>query len=132
MDKESNTNTQLLYYDEAYAIRGAAFEVYTEMGSGFLEAVYQECLAREFATRGIPFIAQKPLLLSYKGGPLEQTYVPDFVCHEKIIVELKAAREIASEHKAQLFNYLKVSKLRLGLIINFGHYPKVQIERIVL
>lgn len=120
------------FKDERYAIQGAVFEVYREMGSGFLEAVYQECLEREFLRSGIPFVAQSELRLYYKGEALLQMYKPDFICYGKIIVELKAVKEIAPEHKAQLFNYLKGSGLKLGLLVNFGHYPKVEIESIVL
>ncbi len=126
------TREKILYKDEVYAIQGAIFEVYREMGCGFLEAVYQECLERELRLRNVPFVPQKELLLTYKGEPLEQRYKPDFICHDKIILELKAVSELANEHKAQLFNYLKASRLRLGLLVNFGHYPKVQIERIIL
>ena len=125
-------DNKLLYADEVYAIQGAAFEVYREVGAGFLEAVYHECLQREFLDREIPFAAQPRLQILYKGKKLEQTCVPDLVCYGKIIIELKAAKEILPEHKAQLMNYLKVSKLRLGLILNFGHYPKLQTERIIL
>ena len=102
-------NGQLIYAEETYVIRGAVFEVYREMGCGFLEAVYQECLGREFKRRDIPFIAQQELRLTYKGEPLIQIYKPDFVCFDKIIVELKAIKEIAPEHKAQLLNYLKAT-----------------------
>ncbi len=123
---------KLLYRDEVYAVQGAIFDVYREMGCGFLEAVYQECLEREFQTREIPYKSQKELLLSYKGKPLEQRYKPDFICFDIIIVELKAVTELGKEHKAQLFNYLRASGLRLGLLVNFGHHPKVQIERIIL
>lgn len=121
---------ELLFKDECYAIQGAIFEVYREMGCGFLEAVYQECLEKEFRSRELPFEAQKELLLSYKSQPLSQTYKPDFVCYGKIIVELKSVKEIASEHKAQLLNYLKATGLELGLLVNFGAYPKVEIIRI--
>jgi GxxExxY protein len=120
---------ELLFEDECYAIQGAIFEVYREMGCGFLEAVYQECLEKEFRSRKLPFEAQKELVLSYKDEPLSQTYKPDFICYGKIIVELKAVKEIASEHKAQLLNYLKATGLELGLLVNFGAYPKVEIAR---
>ncbi|MDD2773837.1 MAG: GxxExxY protein [Elusimicrobiales bacterium] len=132
MEKVQGAKETLLYRDEVFAIQGAAFEVYKEMGNGFLEAVYQECLSREFYARGIPFASQQPLRLAYKGAKLKQTYVPDFICYGKIIVELKGVKEVVPEHRAQVLNYLAASKLRLGLIINFGHYPKVQIERIIL
>ena len=122
----------VLFRDESYAIQGAVFEVYREMGSGFLEAVYQECLALEFCRRKIPFAAQKDLPLVYKGERLQQIYRPDFVCFDKIIVEIKAAMALAPEHRAQLLNYLKATEFKLGLLVNFGHYPKVQMERLVL
>lgn len=120
----------LLFKEECYAIQGAVFDVYREMGCGFLEAVYQECLEREFRLRQLPFKAQKELGLSYKGEQLTQTYKPDFICHGKIIVELKAVKEIAPEHKAQLLNYLKATGLELGLLVNFGYYPKAEVVRI--
>jgi len=122
----------LLFEDETYAIRGAVFDVYKEMGCGFLEAVYQECLEKELNKQGIPFVAQQELQLIYKGEPLKQTYKPDLICYGQIIVEIKAVSEIAPEHKAQLINYLKASNLKLGLLINFGSHPKVKIERFAL
>jgi len=122
----------ILFKDECFRIQGAVFEVYREMGCGFLEAVYQECLEKEFMKSGIPFTARQELKLSYKGETLKQIYIPDFICFGKIIVELKAAAAIAPEHQAQVFNYLKAAGLNLGLLVNFGHYPKVQIERIIL
>jgi GxxExxY protein len=79
---------------------------------------------------GHPICAQPALTLSYKGAPLKQIYKPDFICFEKIIVELKAVKEIAPEHKAQLLNYLKATGLELGLLVNFGSYPKAEIVRI--
>jgi GxxExxY protein len=121
----------LKYEEESYRIRGSIFEVYREMGCGFLEAVYQECLEKELDKQGIPFVAQRELVLHYKGDRLEQIYKPDFICFEQIIVELKAVKELAGEHRAQVHNYLKATGLELGLLVNFGHYPKVEIERIV-
>ena len=123
--------TDLKFADESYRIRGAIFEVYREMGCGFLEAVYQECLEREFVRQGIPFTAQRELILQYKGDPLVQTYRPDFICFDLIIVEIKAVKELANEHRAQVHNYLKATGLQLGLLVSFGHYPKAEIERIV-
>jgi len=122
----------LIYEGEAFEIRGAVFDVYREMGSGFLEAVYQECLEKELDLRKIPFQSQKELELTYKGDALKQTYKPDIICHGKIIVELKAVKELASEHKAQILNYLKATGLKLGLLVNFGSHPKVEIERIIV
>lgn len=127
-----SVDKNLVYEKETYAIRGAIFEVYREMGCGFLEAVYQECLEKEFTRRGIPFTAQKELGLVYKGEPLKQTYKPDFICHGAIIVELKALSATTNEHKAQVLNYLKATGLKLGLLVNFGSHPKATIERLVL
>lgn len=123
---------KLLLADEAFALRGAFFQVYRRMGAGFLEAVYQECLEIEFGRRGIPFASRRPLTLSYDGVSLKQTYVADFVCFDQIIVELKATRTIAPEHRAQLINYLRATGLELGLLVNLGASPSVEIERFVL
>jgi len=123
---------KILFKDECYQIQGSIFEVYREMGCGFLEAVYQECLERELASRRIPFVAQPVLTLNYKGEPLRQTYKPDFICFDKIILELKAVKETGPEHKAQVMNYLKATGMRLGLLINFGTYPKASITRLAL
>jgi GxxExxY protein len=123
---------KILYKEECYEIYGAVFEVYRELGSGFLEAVYQECLERELETRNIPFDAGVVLSLTYKGDRLDQTYRADLVCYNKILVELKAVKEIGDEHRAQVFNYLKATGLRLGLLVNFGHHPKATIERIAM
>ena len=121
----------LKFEDESYRIRGAVFEVYREMGCGFLEAVYQECLEKELGKQDIPFVAQRELVLHYKGDRLAQIYKPDFICFDQIIVELKTVKELAGEHRAQVHNYLKATGLELGLLVNFGHYPKAEIERIV-
>ena len=122
---------QLLFEEEAFQIRGAIFEVNREMGAGFLESVYQECLALEFQARGIPFEALKPLQLTYKGQILQQAYRPDFVCFDRIIVELKAVQRLAPEHRAQVLNYLQATGLRVGLLVNFGASPKAEVERLV-
>ena len=126
------TEQKILFKDECYAIQGAVFEVYREMGCGFLEAVYQECLNMEFEIRAIPFVAQSQLPLSYKDRPLTQKYIPDFICYDQVIIELKAVKETTPEHKAQLINYLKATGLRVGLLVNFGAYPKATVERYVL
>jgi GxxExxY protein len=123
---------ELLFKDECYSINGAVFEVYREMGGGYLKPVYQECLTKEFQLRGIPFVEHPELKLFYKQHPLEQTYEPDFICFGKIIVELKAAREISPTHQAQVLNYLKSTGYRLGLLVNFGAYPKAVIQRLIL
>jgi GxxExxY protein len=123
--------TELLFKAESYKIIGACFEVYREKGCGFLEPVYQECMEIELRLQGIPFVAQKPLPLEYKRTPLRAKYEPDFVCYDKIVLELKAVKELADEHRAQLQNYLRATRLQLGLLVNFGHYPKIEVERIV-
>ena len=122
---------ELIFSEETFAIRGACFEVYKEKGSGFHEAVYQECLEIEFALRGIPFVAKPRLKLEYKGHPLTNEYVPDFIAHDQIIIELKALSTLVDEHRGQVHNYLRAAGMRLGLLVNFGHHPQIEIERIV-
>jgi GxxExxY protein len=121
----------LIYADETFRIRGAVFEVHKALGSGFLEAVYQECLALELAARAVPSRSQQPLSLEYKGQRLRQTYVADFVCFDSIIVELKVARDFAPEHRAQLIHYLRMTGMKLGLLVNFGT-SEAKIERFAL
>jgi len=122
--------SELIYKDESYAIIGACFHVYKDKGSGFLEPVYQECLEIEFEYLKIPFVAQKQLPLTYRGRLLKQKYQPDFICYDKIIVELKAVSELIDEHRAQVINYLNASSCQLGLLVNFGHYPRIEYERL--
>lgn len=124
-------NTELIYADEAYKIQGAIFEVYREIGCGFLEAVYQECLEKEFSWQNIPFQIEAELRIVYKSELLKQKYRPDFICYDKIIVELKAVKEISNEHQAQVINYLRATKMELGLLVNFGSHPKVDIKRLI-
>jgi len=128
----SDTTDTMVLAQEAFRIQGAIFEVYRTMGAGFLEVVYQECLTIEFGERGIPFSALQPLRLEYQGRELKTRYAPDFICFDSVIVELKAVREIAPEHRAQLMNYLRATGLRLGLLVNFGSSYKVQVVRIAL
>jgi GxxExxY protein len=123
---------ELIYEQESYDIVGACFEVYKTMGRGFLEPVYQECLEIELSERGIPFLAQRQLQIVYKGRILEQIYKPDFVCYEKIILEVKAVTKTADAHRAQVFNYLRATGMRLGMLVNFSSHPKLEYERIVL
>ena len=116
---------------ESYRIIGACFEVYKEMGSGFLEAVYQECLALEFAEQGIPFVEHPNLLLTFKRRTLNKTYEADFLCFDQIIVEIKATKNLTDDYRAQTINYLKATGHPLGLLVNFGHYPQLEYERFV-
>jgi GxxExxY protein len=110
----------LLYEDETFQIIGAAMTVHQELGHGFLEAVYQEALEKEFLFGKIPYKREVPLKIYYKNEPLEKCYIADFICYDKIIIELKATSAITTEHQAQILNYLSATKMKLGLIINFG------------
>jgi len=123
---------ELMFKDEVYAIQGAIFDVYKEMGNMWAEEVYQQCLELEFAARRIPFSAKAELPIFYKGKKIVKTYIPDVVCHGKIILELKACQTIADEHRRQILNYLRITGHHLGLLVNFGAYPKVEIERFAL
>ena len=105
---------------KTFAIIGAAMEVHKELGSGFLEAVYQEALEREFTYQGIPYKSQPPVRIKYKGEPLKKKYEPDFICYDDVIVEIKAMDKLSSNEHAQIINYLKASELKVGLLINFG------------
>lgn len=125
-------NTNIIYKDESYAIQGAIFEVYREMGCGFLESVFQECLEKEFSFRDIPFEPQSTTPIYYKGEKLKQKFTPDFICYNKIIVEIKAIKTITEKHEAQVINYLNASKLKLGILANFGAYPKATVKRFAL
>lgn len=121
----------IVFKEESYKVMGACFEVYKEKGCGFVEPVYQECLVIEFEIQDIPNFEQRELDLNYKGRPLKQKYKPDFICFEQVILEIKALKAMCYEHRAQVHNYLKATGHKLGLLVNFGHYPKVEWERIV-
>lgn len=120
---------EILLREESYKIIGACFEVYKNKGCGFLEAVYHECLAMEFSLQRISFLMTPKIQLDYKGKLLNQYFVPDFVCFDKIIVELKAVSNLTDEHRAQVINYLHASNFELALLVNFGHFPKIEYER---
>ncbi|MFQ5633126.1 MAG: GxxExxY protein [bacterium] len=124
--------SNLIYPDESYAIISACFNVYKDKGCGFLEPVYQECMEIELAFQNIQFHAQKKIILTYRGQQLKQTFEPDFICYEKIIVELKAVSDLVDRHRAQVINYLNATGMQLGLLVNFGHHPKLEYERFVL
>ncbi len=123
---------ELLLKDEVYAIAGAAMEVYWQLGTGFLEPVYQEALEIELGRRQIPFEAQKRLTILYKGEPLRKEYVADLVCYEQIIVELKTHDRLIPADLAQLLNYMKATGMHVGLLFNFGSSPKLEWKRFVL
>ncbi len=120
---------ELIYENETYAIRGAIYEVYRSLGAGFLEAVYQEALEIELASRNIPFKAQAEIVVTYKGETLKQSYRADIVCYDKIILELKAVKTLLPEHEAQLQNYLRATGFHLGLLVNFCNTTGVEIKR---
>ena len=122
----------MLYHGkESYDITGAAMHVYNTLGLGFLEAVYQEALAIEFKKRGILYEQEKELKVFYDGQELKQTYRADFVCYGNIIVELKAVSELDNSHRSQVYNYLKATGYKLGIIFNFGSREELQYERVV-
>ena len=114
-----------MYEQEIYNINGAIYEVYKRLGCGFLEKVYQEALEQEFKFRQIPYIREKEFKIKYRNSYLQQTYVADFVCYEKIIVELKAVEEILGIHKAQVINYLNVSGMKIGILANFNSLDRI-------
>jgi GxxExxY protein len=120
----------VLFPEESYAIVGAAIEVHTVLGSGFLEGVYQEALELEMSARGIPFQAQKAIPVRYKGQILKHYYVADLVCYDKIIVELKALNQLSSRHFAQALNYLTATDMRLALLFNFGSKGRLERNRV--
>ncbi len=120
----------LLYSEESYKINGAFYEVHKELGPGLLEKVYQEALEKEFTLQGIPFEREKSFTIKYKGEELSQKYIADFVCYDKIIVELKAVDELLPVHKAQVINYLALTDYKLGFLVNFNS-DKVKAERII-
>jgi len=121
-----------LFQQEGYDLMAACFEVYNELGHGFLEEVYQESLELELAARGIPFIAQPKLQLFYKGTPLRKHYEADLIVVGEIVLELKAVKAILPEHEAQLINYLRATKKRVGYLVNFGSHPLLEWRRRVL
>ena len=122
----------LIYSDLTYEINGAAFHVYNKLGHGFLETVYQEALEIEFQRRNIPYEREKELRITYDGVELKQTYKADFVCYEKIIVELKAVNALEDVHRSQVYNYLHATGYKLGLLYNFGCSGGLEKERIIV
>jgi len=123
--------TELIYKDESYAIIGACFEVYKNKGCGFHEAVYHECPEIELEFQKIPFLSKPLQTLRYRDRTLVQTFNPDFICYDKIILEIKAVSELIDEHRAQVLNYLSATGCKLGLLVNFGHYPRMEYERLL-
>lgn len=118
--QRSRMSDKIIYRTESYDLIGAALEVHRQIGCGFTEPIYQEAFEEELRLRGIPFQREKTINISYKGKVLSKNFRPDFVCYDKIIVELKAVSEFTDEHFAQVYNYLKASGLELGILLNFG------------
>ena len=127
MDTKSNTLKQ-----EGYDLMGAAFEVYNEQGYGLAEEIYQESLELELQARGIPFQPKPEIITHYKGTPLRKRYVPDLLIGGEIVVELKAVSELLPEHEAQVFNYMRVARIAVGYLINFGHRGTLEWKRFIL
>jgi len=123
--------TELIYKDESYAIIGTCFAVYRDKGCGFLEPVYHECLEIELQFQRIPFSSKLFQTLQFRGRTLIQTFSPDLICYDKIILEIKAVSELCDEHRAQVLNYLSATSFKLGLLVNFGHCPGMQYERLL-
>lgn len=122
----------IVYKQESYDIIGAAMKVYNTLGHGFLESVYQEAFEMELENSRIPFESQKELKIYYGNVELKQTYKPDIICYDKIIVELKAVSALEDSHRSQIYNYLHATGYKLGLLINFGNYDGLEWERKVL
>jgi GxxExxY protein len=123
--------TGLIYKEESYAIIGACMAVYKNKGCGFLEPVYHECLQIEFEFRGIPFLSKPAHILKYRDRTLVRTFSADFLCYDKIILEIKAVSALVDEHRAQVLNYLAATACKLGLLVNFDHYPRIEHERLL-
>lgn len=123
--------TDLLYKDEVYAIVGAAMDVYNDLGPGFLENVYQEAMEIEVEARKIPAKPIQEIHIKYKGRELKKFYIADLICYDKIIVEIKAMDKLTLREEGQLINYLKATGMKVGVLINFGHYPSLEWKRLV-
>ena len=121
-----------VFRDEGYRLMGAAFEVYNEQGYGLAEDIYQECMEIELALREIPFLAKAELKCSYKERELKKRYVPDLLVFGVLVVEIKAVTELAPEHEAQLFNYMRIARQPVGYLINFGHKRTLEWKRLIL
>lgn len=118
------------YQELTYQIIGAGQEVHKELGNGFLESVYQEALEIEFRAQNIPYVREVALVIEYKGNKLDRRFYADFICFGKIIIETKALNNLTSDHQGQVLNYLKATRLKLGLLMNFGE-PSLKVKRII-
>ena len=120
-----------IYKKEGYALMGAAFEVYNDRGYGMAEEIYQECMEIELALRAIPHRAKSELAAFYKGRELKKRYIPDLFVFDCLVVEIKAVTQLATEHEAQLINYLRITSLPVGYLINFGHKDTLEWKRLI-
>ncbi|MFA7230886.1 MAG: GxxExxY protein [Victivallaceae bacterium] len=117
---------------QGYNLMAAAFEVYNELGFGLLEEIYQQALELELKIRSIPFDSKRKLNVYYKQNKLEKVYVPDLFVYSGIIAELKAVKELNAEHRAQLMNYMKITNIKVGYLINFGQSERLDWERYII
>jgi len=132
MKREIMGPAKNLLQQEGFSLMGAAFEVYNEQGYGLAEEIYQESLEIELELRRIPFKAKEELTTFYKGRLLKKRYIPDLVAYDQIIVELKAVSEVLPEHEAQLLNYMRITRMSVGYLINFGHKDTLEWKRFIL
>lgn len=116
-------------YDKMYTIVGIAMQLYNELGHGLAEPIYQECLSILCTEEGIPWQREKPLDMYFHGQLLKKKYIADFVCFDDLIVELKAVTNITNDHRAQLFNYLRITQSNAGVLLNFGNPSRLISER---
>lgn len=120
---------ELFYKEESFKIVGAAYQVYNTLGHGFAEAIYQEALEIEFQRRGIPYQREKEIDVYYDGILLQKKFFADFVCYDKIIVELKAVMKLDDANRSQIYNYLWASNFKVGWLLNFGNPKELEKER---
>ncbi len=123
--------SQIIYKNESYFVIGLCMDVHNELGKGFSEAVYSDALEIELKTNGVPFKKEVKFDIIYKGKKLKHHYFADFIVDDKIILELKAVEKISSSHVKQTLNYLAASKLKLGIIVNFGE-DQLTYKRVLL
>ena len=121
-----------MFKEEGYKLMGAAFEVYNQLGYGMAEEVYQQSLEVELGLRGIPFRSKHELAVFYKGHRLKKHYEPDLFVYEGVVVELKAVTQLVSDHEAQLFNYMRIARISVGYLINFGRKGELEWKRFIL
>ena len=124
--------SKTLFEQEGFDLMAAAFAVHSTIGGGMAEEIYQESMEIELGLRAIPFLSKPPLLMRYKGQTLKKEYFPDLLLHQGIVTELKAVSKLLPEHEAQLLNYLRITGLLVGYLINFGPMQKVEWKRFVI